>query len=271
MEMLTLLDERSLAHRLKARKKDDCLVELAQLLSNQLDVTWEEVLEAIRAREEMGSTGFENGVAIPHCKMKGLKDFALAVAVSPKGVWFNSIDGKKSHLFFALAGPEERPQEHLKILAQISRLARNQRARKALLQAGSPQALKEIIANYISPRSLPKTPDKGKQKLLIIVLHEQQFFEDIINLFVEMGIRGANILESSGIRHQLRSIPLFSDFLNFLGEQSEVARTIMVTLPEERLTALVEGVEEITGDLDRHTGGSIMVLDLDFCRGSLEL
>ena len=123
----------------------------------------------------------------------------------------------------------------------------------------------------ISQCGIIKKKERGKDKLLLIVLYEQQFFEDIINLFVESGIRGATVLESSGIKNQMMSIPLFSSFLNFLGEQSDTSKTIMAIIPEAQINSLISGIEELMGDLDNHTGIMITCMDVDFVKGSLEI
>jgi len=105
----------------------------------------------------------------------------------------------------------------------------------------------------------------------MIVLYEIRFFEDIIELFLEKGIRGVNIVESTGIKDQLSNIPLFSGFLNFLGERKEVSKTIMAIVDESDVSCIVEGVEEIMGDLDTHTGATVIALDIFFMKGTMEV
>ena len=228
------------------------------------------VHRALLEREALGSTGFEHGVAIPHAKISGLDQFVLILARSPRGVRFDAHDGKKSHLFFVILGPAEAASEHLKILAQISRVTRQEGARAALMNACDPTDFKEIFVRYAEPGLAAAPSKKGAMKLLVLVLTETRLFEDVIQLFIERGVRGVTVLDSGGIRQQLRTIPLFSSFLDFLGEHSDVSKTLMAVLPEEEIKVLVSGVEALTGDLDNHTGAMVMALDLSFFKGSME-
>lgn len=72
-------------------------------------------------REEIESTAFGNGVAIPHCKMDGLSEVHVAVAVVPEGVDFAAADGEPVCLFFCIVSPMNSPVAHLQSLAQISK------------------------------------------------------------------------------------------------------------------------------------------------------
>jgi len=84
------------------------------------------VIEALLAREQLGSTGLGNGIAIPHVKIKGFhNDLALA-ARSIRGVDFKSVDGEAVNVFFLLVSSAEQADRHLSILQWISRIARHQ-------------------------------------------------------------------------------------------------------------------------------------------------
>ena len=271
MDIIEIIKEKSCDPELPPGSKDDCLKNLARLLSISAEsLSEEEFYTALVEREKLGSTGFEDGVAIPHAKVKELDNFIISIAVSRKGIDFDSVDGKKSTVFFTVVGPDEMPQEHLKILAQISRVSRNPNARKEILHAPTPLAIKEAFIRYASGLELEEKR-KGENKLLIIILYESRYFDDIIELFIEMGIEGANVIESTGIRNLLTNIPLFSDFLNFLGERSDVSRTIMTLVHESEISGIVEGIEEIIGDLDKHSGAMLMALDVPFMKGTLEI
>ena len=271
MDIIELIKEKSCAPDLLPGSKDECLKNLSRLLSISAEgLSEEELYKALKERETLGSTGFEDGVAIPHAKVKGLDDFIISIAVSRKGVDFDSVDGKKSTLFFAIVGPDEKPQEHLKILAQISRVSRNTNARKEILHAPTSLAIKEAFIRYTGGLE-PEDKRKEKNKLLIIILYENRYFDDIIELFIEMGIEGANVIESTGINNLLTNIPLFSDFLNFLGERSDVSKTIMTLVHESEISGLVEGIEDIIGDLDKHSGAMVMALDVPFMKGTLKI
>ena len=272
MDLAGLLEPRRCVVALQARNKSDCLEELATMMTAvDLGVSRDVLLAALREREDLGSTGFEHGVAIPHARLPGVEQFALGVAVSPRGVRYDSSDGARSRLFFVLVGPEEAPQEYLRYLAHISRVGLNRTAREEMLAAPTPTALRDAVAAHLMPVQPAVARGSGKHKLLIIVLYDLRFLDDVVTLFLEHGIQGATITESTGIKNILTNVPLFGDFLNFLGDRSEASRTIMAVVAERDLLPLVAELEQVTGDLDTHSGAAVMAVDIFFTKGSLEL
>ena len=138
-----------------------------------------------------------------------------------------------TNLFFVLIGPENKPQEYLRHLAQLSRLGLNKVAREELLQAPTRASLKSLIISFTTPLDQHRSA-KEKKKLLVIILYEVSFLEDVATLFLEHGIEGATVTESRGFSSVLTKAPIFWDFLNFLGEHSSESRTIMTVVSEEK-------------------------------------
>jgi PTS system nitrogen regulatory IIA component len=81
----------------------------------------EELYRKLAEREALGSTGIGAGVAIPHCKLKGLRRGVVAVGLAGQGIDFQAVDGRPVSLFFLVVSPSESPAEHLQVLAAISR------------------------------------------------------------------------------------------------------------------------------------------------------
>lgn len=96
-------------------------------------------------REQLGSTAIGAGVAIPHCKLDQLQDVVLAVGLSPKGVEFDSVDGKKVHVFFLVLSPADAPAEHLKSLAAISRWAKLDQHASRLMKLHDVDAIYDLL------------------------------------------------------------------------------------------------------------------------------
>lgn len=270
MELFKIIKKQSCALDLAANSKEDCLKKISRFMAKSVKaIKHDQIFKALMAREESGSTGFEEGIAIPHAKITGLKEFAVGIFVARKGIDFKSVDKKKSNLFFVIIGPDDQPREHLQILAQISRFSRNRNAQKELLAAKNTEALVESFFRFTS-ETIHTTKAKEKQKLFLMVLNELRFFDDILEIFLGKGISGVNVIESSGAKNQLSDIPLFADFLNFLGERSDNRKTIMALLPESMIKDITLSIEEVMGDLDKHSGALIMALDVSFFKGTLE-
>jgi nitrogen PTS system EIIA component len=116
--------------------KDDLLSEMAGgLAAVEPGLGSDRLLEVLRARESLQSTGIGEGVAIPHGKISGLDRLVATFARSTVGVDFDSIDGQPTHLFFLLVVPEQSGGQHLKALARISRFFRDASFREKLLGA----------------------------------------------------------------------------------------------------------------------------------------
>jgi len=272
MDIFKIVNEKSCTVSLTAENKEECLQKVAYLAAKSVNVSKEIIFKSLEEREKMVSTGLEDGIAIPHSRLQEIDDFTLGIAVSKKGVDFKSIDGKKSHIFFILIGPEEKTEDHLKIMAQIMRVVKNKNAYREMVHAVSPSLLKEaFLSNVRGIEIETKETKKGKDKLFIIALYEHRYFEDIINLFLEREIKGAAVFDIRGMRNILSGIPLFSDFIDFLRERSDIGQTIMAIVHEDEIPTLVRDIEEILGDLDTHTGAMICALDIFFTKGTLEV
>jgi PTS system nitrogen regulatory IIA component len=116
------------------------LAELCRPLAAAGKGDGQRLLETLLEREKLGSTGIGEGVAIPHGKVGGLPGLMASFGRSPAGVDFRAIDGKPTHLFFALFAPENSAGAHLKALARISRIFKNPSFREAIMRAeGSEQ------------------------------------------------------------------------------------------------------------------------------------
>jgi nitrogen PTS system EIIA component len=111
------------------------LSELCRPLAAIQKVDGQRLLETLLDREKLGSTGIGEGVAIPHGKVTSLPGLMATFGRSVEGVDFRAIDGKPTHLFFALFAPENSAGAHLKALARISRIFKNPAFRDAILKA----------------------------------------------------------------------------------------------------------------------------------------
>ncbi len=147
MKITMYLKPSAVIEELKASTKEAVLEELASVLplAGRND-DWEKMVKVLMAREKLGSTGIGDGIAIPHGKLRGLDHLMIAFGRSKKGVDYNAMDGKPVYLFFLLMAPEDSPGQHLKVLARISRLLKDETIRKKLIEAKSTEELYRVIA-----------------------------------------------------------------------------------------------------------------------------
>ena len=146
---------------MEASSKDEVLEILARHASSLLSkddlakpqVNATEVLNVLKEREQLGSTGIGGGVAIPHGKIKGIERLFVLFARSLKGVPFDALDQKAVYAIFLLLAPEATSTAYLKILARISRLLKDKAVYNALLKAKDAKELMEVIKN--ADKALP--------------------------------------------------------------------------------------------------------------------
>ena len=132
---------------LVADDKDAVLRELVELVERvEPGVPSEEVLRAVREREQVLSTGIGNGVAIPHGKSPGLDRLVLAAGVAREGIEFEALDGKPVQLFFLLVGPESAAGDHVKALSRIARLLQRDSFRTRLASAAHPEEFYALLS-----------------------------------------------------------------------------------------------------------------------------
>ena len=105
------------------------------------------IVAAILKREELGSTGIGNGVAVPHTKHASVGKLVAAVALVKDGVDFQSLDGKRVHIMFLLVSPPDRPGDHLRGLENISRHLRNQDFCNFLKQAKTKEDVLSLLTD----------------------------------------------------------------------------------------------------------------------------
>lgn len=146
MKIEDILSEELVISDLAAHSKGDVLVELASVVAREHpELERERLVQALEDRERLNSTALGEGVAIPHGKLSGIKRVFAAFARSRQGVDFQSLDGEPTHLFFLLVAPEDSAGAHLKALARISRLLKDEGFRSRLMQAPDARTLYQII------------------------------------------------------------------------------------------------------------------------------
>src|SRR4030065_2606819 len=146
MKSIDLLDPKCVLPDLQAANKRGVLEELAAtLVSGHKEVTLQAVVEVLLERERLGSTGIGDNIAIPHGKLPQLSRMLLGFGRSLKGVDFDSMDGKPSHLFFLLLAPVHSSGLHLKALAKISRMLLSPTFRERLMESKGAEEILRLM------------------------------------------------------------------------------------------------------------------------------
>ena len=126
--------------------KKKALEQIADLISSQVpELEMQDVFEALIAREKLGSTGFGNGIAIPHCRLKGCDTPVSALLHLEAAIDFDAIDGAPVDLLFVLLVPQAATDAHLELLRQIASMLDRKEVREKLRSAKTNEALYQVV------------------------------------------------------------------------------------------------------------------------------
>ena len=149
MEISEILSLEAVMANLKAVSKKQLLKELAAVAAAETGVHEKKIFDVLLERERLGSTGVGKGIAIPHGKLGDIKRLYGVFARLPAAVDFESIDEQPVDLTFLLLAPHTAGADHLKALARISRLLRDEEACRQLRGSESAEALYALLTGNI--------------------------------------------------------------------------------------------------------------------------
>jgi fructose-specific phosphotransferase system IIA component len=145
---MEFLSKKAIIADIASTKKEDVIRELIDALVNAEEIEKKhrnKLIDALMAREALGSTAIGQGVAIPHAKSDVVDNLVAAFGVSKKGVDFDSLDGEPAYIFFLLLAPQDSAGPHLKALARISRLLKDKYFRDSLRSSTDEKGIMKII------------------------------------------------------------------------------------------------------------------------------
>lgn len=272
MNINDVLDRNSIAVNIKVKGKEQLLEAVAELAckSPLLAETGKEVvLRSLLQREELASTALGSGVAVPHCRISGLKKFVSGIVTTSKKIDYNAPDNEKVDVFPFVIGPEENPREHLKVLSGMARLLRNPDTRKAIRTAESAERLFAIlmeIAEYREPEKAPE-PISG-MKLMHVFVRNEELFNDILQVFASGEFAGAMVLEAHESTEYMSNMPVFAGFWN--SDLNTFNRMIAAVVKGALLNQTLRNLEYVCGDLKNQHDVMVTVSDLHHVIGSLD-
>jgi len=147
MQIKDFVNKKAIKLDLQSTEKEDALKELVDVLAEVQNIGDKKaIVQTLVERENLGSTGIGQGIAIPHGKTDKVDDLVAVLGISQKGVDFEALDGEPVYIFFLLVAPKDSPGPHLKALAQISRLLRDSYVCDLLKRCQSAEEAYDIIS-----------------------------------------------------------------------------------------------------------------------------
>lgn len=160
-----LINQELICLDLQATTKQEVFEELIELLSNNHRISDKaQFLSDIQAREEIGNTGFEDGVALPHAKSAAVSQPAVAIGISRQGIEYGAEDGQPSKLFFMIASPDGGADHHIEVLAELSsKLIEDGFIERFMQTSSAEEALELLLAK---PQDLQDNPEADQGFLI---------------------------------------------------------------------------------------------------------
>lgn len=161
LKITDLLETNSIELKATSNSKKQALDKVIDLIFKTGNITdKEEYKKVVFKREEQGTTGIGEGIAIPHGKSNSVKKACLSAMVIPDGVDFDSLDNQKVNLIFLIAVPENNDNIHLEVLSRLSSLLMDNNFREKLINSKTPEEFK----NYIDEAEKAKYKDTSKNE-----------------------------------------------------------------------------------------------------------
>ena len=248
--------------------KAAALREVAQCAkkSNMLaGVDEDAIVHGLEEREALGSTGFGNGIAIPHCRLEGVRGFVVGIITVPSGVEFDAVDKRPVKLIVFIISPCDSSNVHIRLLSAISQVLHGKSVVKETVAANSSEAARERFLSHTTIE-LDTEVQKGKRMVCVFV-QDSKLFHGILEVFTGMEESSAVVLSSENLRTHLAKIPLFQGL--WTHEHGGFSHVIVAMVEKGLTNEVVRQIETRTGDLDKRCGIMIAVHDLVYTVGSL--
>lgn len=279
-----LADQLCEAHIVASTKKEFLAHVAAQLAIHPATkmVSQEFLLRELQKREKKTSTGFGNEVAIPHARIKGMTEFVSFILTSKEGIPFGAIDKLPVKLFFVLVGPEERVEDHIKMLALLSRtLCKEGVKDRFIVQTDSAelyrQTEEEIEKHVVAIRGESahagdaiKSDEGSHASLILINVYEEEYLQQVLESLLEYGVTGATIIDSTGMGQFLSEAPLFGNFIGAMRQNKYHSKTIIAVADNSGVVGeLFNEIERNIGEKRKYEIVSLFAMKLHAVRGSM--
>jgi mannitol/fructose-specific phosphotransferase system IIA component (Ntr-type) len=224
------------------------------------------IYEMLKAREDLGSTGFGDGIAIPHCSMDGIDNFVVGLMLVPAGVDFGAVDGKPARVLFLIIGPKEQRNRHIKILSAISKMMKTEGVVDRLFSYTAEDEVKNFLQEHLTIRE--EKPNTEGYCLINVYVQKEEIFDDILELLSAEVEGSITVLENQNAGSYLRRLPLFSSY--WTEGSAAFNRLIQAVLPRSKCNNLIRRINLIEDSFAPDPGIMITAVELMYASGSID-
>ncbi|MDX9780936.1 MAG: PTS sugar transporter subunit IIA [bacterium] len=253
-----------------AKNKQDILTAIAEsAVKNEVLKKMDKaaIFKKLSERESIGSTGFGNGIAIPHCSLDNISSFVIGALIAKDGADFRAMDARPVKLFIYIIAPTKYRNEHIRILSEISKVLRNNANVAKLLESANLKGFFDTftrIGNWDISEELPQEFSQ-----LTVHIQDSAAFSRILELFTEMKSCRISVLEAGNAGKYLYTLPLFSHFMN--EERKGFHRVILAIINTVYVNDSVRKILAICEELDCVDKVMVTANMLTYCNGSIDI
>lgn len=268
MKLADVLRKECIAVDAGFKNKTEVLREVARLAVKSTvlkDLSEQEILAGLEARESLGSTGIGGGVAIPHCRLKSVQEFVMGVILVPSGVDFDALDAEKVRLIVFIIAPEVESNNHVRLLSLISQsfLAPN-----ALDKIISEKTADGVYSCFLSEKEEEINGSEQVAKNLIhVFIQDEDIFRDILQILTGLESSSPVIIGAENAGVYLSKMPLFASFWS--DEPSDFSRIIITVVDKKLTNETLRRIESISGNLNKSDQVMVTVQEVSYVAGSL--
>ncbi|MDP8221274.1 MAG: PTS sugar transporter subunit IIA [Candidatus Stygibacter frigidus] len=225
-------------------------------------------LQALTEREELSNTELYKGVAFPHARTNAASKVFVSIIILKEGIDYGNPEMGKVKLVFFFGCPVADNQLYLRLLAQTTRLVRNQKFRTQLQNAKTPEQVEDILLAYDTETEAMEEDNY----LMIFVLNKPDLTSDVLSAMVELGINNASIVDSISMARKLAyEIPVFAG-LSYIGQGNSKSSSMIFCHIKSRQTPqkLAEILKSNGININKKGVGYIQTFKLDSLLGVTE-
>ncbi len=270
MNLIHVLRNECIQAKAECASKADVLAAIAKLakqspiLSNLDEAA---ILKGLTDREGLSSTGFGNGIAIPHCRLDDVKDFVVGILSVPAGAEFNAMDDEPVKLFVFIIAPASSTNDHIKILSAISQVLNVPEYVAEIVQAPTNEVLAESFLRHVRDEADAKQHDN--KTLFRVQIQNEDLFHAVLKIFSGFNSSTVMVSEAEPAANYLQKMPLFAGFWS--DKPSGFCKVILATVDKQDTNETIRRIEQEVGSLDERDDILLTVQELFYCAGSLDI
>lgn len=268
MKLSSMVSEACIELGMEFESKDAVLRRVAELAVRHPALrshSAEAVYNAMKKRESIGSTGFGNGFALPHCRLDDIQQFVVGLLTIPHGVSFDSMDDQPVRVVVFMVTPTTQTNVHIRLLSEISRIFRQPGAVDSLVQAETAAEAKARLVEAGGAEELEARPQA--RSLLHVIVQDEAVFQGVLEAVAGVDPSSVVVVDGRTAEEHLVHVPLFAGLWS--ERDRPFCRIIMAWAERNLINETVRRIEHVTGVMDERTGILISVQEPFYVAGRL--